>query len=128
MGTQRARTGGQLGWVRVGEQGAEGLRRGAWYEVLEERPDGGLVVNVHGAQVSVHRSRVSVVPERPREWSVVVRVGVLRPTWANARHSITTTYSVCPSCQHRQEMRDRPVTLACDRCKQSFPVDWSATC
>lgn len=128
MDTQRAQTGSQLGWVRVGEEGAEGLRRGAWYELLEERPNGSLVVNVHGARVTVDRSRVTVASQKPREWSVVVRVGVLRPTWSNARHSITTTYAVCPACQYRQEVRERPSTLTCDRCAQSFPVDWSETC
>lgn len=118
----------QRGWARSSGIGVDNIRRGAWYEVLDESEDGKLVLSVHGHKIRIDGARVSRRLERPAEWSVVVRFGVMRPTWSNAWPKFRTTYAVCPSCTNRQDPRGRPETLTCEACGQTFPVDWSATC
>jgi len=69
-----------LGWARCAADVADVLRRGAWYPVIEESPDGHLVVEVRNQRVRLRRGDVEIRTEVPDHWSVVVRTAVLRPT------------------------------------------------
>jgi len=117
-----------LGWARCTERMADILRRGAWYPVVEETPDGGVVVEVDQQRIRVKRGDVSIRKEPPTEWSIVVRTGVMRPTWSGAGSSAPTTYAVCPVCRERQYMDGKPKEMECRRCKKLAPVNWVETC
>src|SRR5207237_8849150 len=69
-----------LGWARCADNVADILRRGAWYPIVEESPDGQVVVEVRQQRVRLARADVTVRAEPPDHWSVVARTGVLRPT------------------------------------------------
>ena len=76
------------GWARITDSVADILRRGAWYPVVDETPDGHVVVDVReGVQVRLKREDVTVRSEPPTTWSVVVRTGVLRPTLGGQKSS-----------------------------------------
>jgi len=69
-----------VGWARCLDNVADVLRRGAWYPILEETPDGKVVIEVRQKPVRLSRVDVRVREVPPDRWSVVVRTGVLRPT------------------------------------------------
>jgi hypothetical protein len=120
---------GKSTWARITDSVADVLRRGAWYPVLEETPDGDVVLDVQSRKIRLSRQDVHVRADPPERWSVVVRTGVLRPTLGGGRGSaLVSTYGVCPACQERQEFTGRPEQLTCQRCGKSAAVDWSETC
>ncbi len=117
-----------LGWARCADNVADILRRGAWYPIVEESTDGHVVVEVRQQRVRLARADVTIRPEPPDHWSVVVRTGVLRPTLGGRGGDFATTYAVCPLCHYRQDFAAKPQTLKCVRCGAMSPVDWSETC
>ena len=121
-----------LGWARCADNVADILRRGAWYPIVEESPDGHVVVEVRQQRVRLARPDVTVRAEPPDHWSVVARTGVLRPTLGGGGggrgSDVQSTYSVCPLCHYRQDFAGKPATLKCVRCGATSPVDWSETC
>jgi hypothetical protein len=116
------------GWARCLDNVADVLRRGAWYPIVDETPDGKVVLEVRKRPVRVSRIDVAVRESPPDRWSVVVRTGVLRPTLGGRGGEEVTTYAVCPHCQERQDFTRKPDSLKCLRCKQESKVDWSETC
>ena len=118
----------KLGWARCSGNVADVLRRGAWYPIAEESPDGRVAVDVHGRRVWLSRADLSVRHDPPERWSIVVRTGVLRPTLGGQGRDVVNTYAVCPHCHERQDFTGKPATLRCVRCDATSPVDWSETC
>ena len=117
-----------LGWARCADNIADILRHGAWYPIVEESTDGQLVVAVREQRVRLSKGDVTVRPNAPDRWSIVVRTGVLRPTLGGQGMEVVTTYAVCPLCHYRQDFAGRPDTLRCVRCGATSAVDWSETC
>jgi hypothetical protein len=99
-----------LGWAR--SQGAraekEGLRRGAWYRVVEDAGKQWVVLDVHQVEVRVPKGNVEVRRDRPRAWSVV--------------HE---PHLVCPGCHKRHHVSGQPSELRCPECGNTFAVDWT---
>ena len=116
-----------LGWARCLDNVADVLRRGAWYPILEETPDGQVVVECRQKPIRMSRVDVKIRALAPDRWSVVVRTGVLRPTLGGGK-DVVTTYAVCPHCHERQDFTGRPATLRCTRCGKESTVDWSEIC
>src|SRR2546429_7837837 len=69
-----------LGWARCADNVADILRRGAWYPIVEESPDGHVVVEVRQQRVRLPRADVTVRAEPPDPRSVLAPPGVPRPT------------------------------------------------
>ena len=117
-------------WARITDSVADILRRGAWYPIVEETSDGHILVDVRtGERVRLSLSDVTVSQHAPDQWSVVTRIGVLRPTLGGGQGStVITTYGVCPDCHERQELDGKPARLKCPRCGKESTVDWSQTC
>lgn len=117
----------RMGWARCLDNVADVLRRGAWYPILEQTPDGSVVVECRQKPVRLSLVDVKVRDAPPDRWSVVVRTGVLRPTLGGG-HDVVTTYAVCPHCHERQDFAGRPPSLRCTRCSKESVVDWSEIC
>lgn len=100
------------------------LRRGAWYPILEETPEG-VVLEVDQQRLLLPRDELRLRPDRPETWSIVVRTGVMRPTLTGPK--LVTTYAVCPDCAGRQEFEGKPESMMCVRCRRAARVDWSTT-
>ena len=99
-----------MGWARSRGDRAEneGLRRGAWYRVVEEPGKPWVVLDVNRVEVRVPKETLEIRPERPKAWSVV--------------HE---PHLVCPGCHKRQHVTGRPGEVACQECGRSYGVDWS---
>jgi hypothetical protein len=91
--------------------------------VLEEGPDGTVVIEVDREPMRLRREELRLRAERPDTWCVVRRVGVMRPTLSGPK--LVSTYAVCPDCAGRQEFEGEPETLMCVRCRRAAKVDWS---
>src|SRR5260370_6917647 len=57
----------------------EGLRRGAWYRVVEEPGKPWVVLDVHNVEVRVQKESLEVRRERPKAWSVVREPHLVSP-------------------------------------------------
>ena len=112
------------GWATGAPGTGDILRRGAWYPIVEEVGDE-LVIEVDTRPLQLPRARLIVRTERPDQWSVVVRTGVMRPTLSGVK--VSARYAVCPDCTARQEFEGRPESMMCTRCRRASKVDWSTT-
>lgn len=120
------------GWARCTGGVADILRRGAWYAILGETGDEGVLLDVRGRPVRFSRGDLTIRVVPPTHWSVVVRAGVLRPASGGDKgRELVTSYAVCPHCAHRQDLpegRPRSGLLTCEQCRQSSAVEWSEIC
>jgi hypothetical protein len=99
----------ESGWARSRGERAEqeGLRRGAWYRIVEDSGKPWVVVDVHQVEVRVPKELVEIRTDRPKGWSVV-----------HAPHL------VCPGCHKRQHVVGQPREVTCHECGNSYAVDW----
>jgi hypothetical protein len=98
-----------IGWARSRGDRAEkeGLRRGAWYRIVEDAKQTWVVVDVHRVEVRVPRDSVEITRERPTAWSVV--------------HE---PHLVCPGCHKRQHVSGQAPQVKCLECGNTYSVDW----
>src|SRR5690349_1608187 len=77
------------GWARSrGDRAeSEGLRRGAWYRIVEDSGQPWVVLEVHQVELRVPKESLEVRKDRPKSWSVV--------------HE---PHLVCPGCHKRQHV------------------------
>lgn len=115
-------------WARVRRAGAHGLRRGAWYAVVNDSKPTIAFLDVHKRNVAVDRTLLEFRETKPIEWSVVHRdpaePGAKRASEAN----LGPIYGVCPSCRFRMNLLPETRSLVCGRCGEEFPVDWERPC
>ena len=95
-----------IGWARSRGDRAEkeGLRRGAWYRIVEESGKSWVVLDVHRVEVRVPKETVDIRRERPQSWSVV-----------HEPHLV---------CHKRQHVSGQPKEVKCYECENSYSVDW----
>lgn len=86
----------------------EGLRRGAWYRVVEDAGQTWVVVDVHHVEIRIPRDNVDIRSAAPKHWSVV-------------RHP----YLVCPGCHTRRYVAGEPAEYRCPDCGNTYPIDWT---
>jgi len=96
-----------------------GLRRGAWYRVVQLTP-GDAVVEVQRKRVNVPRAVLTIVAELPTSWTVVTTP----PDAKGLATAWQERYAVCPSCRNRAPIRGQPQHLRCPRCNGLFKVGW----
>lgn len=58
-------------WVRPKRSGAHGLRRGAWYQVVNDNSPSLVILHVRKTNVPVPRSMLEFSDSLPAKWSVV---------------------------------------------------------
>ena len=104
-------------WARLRSDHDVPLRRGAWYRVLSVSQFE-VVVDVNQKAVLVARPYVDVSNVPPSRWTIVDRT-----TAPNRPSGLGARYAVCPSCQERVPVGDRPSFLRCRRCQGEFPVE-----
>lgn len=106
-------------WARRQAEGPYPLRRGAWYRVTEFEPHE-VFVDVQWMAVSVPRSFIQVIDQRPLRWTVVARPrdAIRLPEgWGDK-------YGVCPNCSARASLVGSPDEMSCEKCGGEFPVAW----
>lgn len=106
-------------WARAQGGVNLGVRRGAWYRVIELTPDE-VVLEVNRTQRRVPRAVVELDNATPRRWTVVPRPrdAVRVPDdWGDR-------YAICPACRSRTALKGHPHDFKCPRCSGAFQVNW----
>lgn len=109
----------QQQWARLKGEENRGLRRGAWYRVVQLTPHDA-VVAVRRTQVALPRSSLKFASLVPQAWTVVPcppDIRGLPRTWGDM-------YAVCPACRNRAPLKGSPRSLRCARCGGVFKVAW----
>jgi hypothetical protein len=98
-----------IGWARSRGRRAEGrgLRRGAWYRVVEDEKQDYVVLDVHHVEVRIPRGDLEIRKDPPKTWSVV-----------------REPHLVCPGCHARDVVAEGAKDAKCPECGRSYPIDW----
>ncbi len=115
-------------WARVRSVGAHGLRRGAWYPVVNSGKSDLILLNVHRSNVPVPRAFVELSELKPYHWSVVEWMEGDRGAGRATQENDGLTYGVCPSCRFRAPIAGRPEQITCPECQTAAEVDWAHPC
>lgn len=116
-------------WARAKGAGAHGLRRGAWYLVVNDTQPAVVLLNVRKTNVPVPRSMLDIRDEKPSQWSVVKWEETQRGARRASDHDLGLLYAVCPSCGERGAIEpDGATQLTCATCQGTFVVDWAHPC
>ncbi len=116
-------------WARAKGAGAHGLRRGAWYLVVNDSQPSVVFLNVRKTNVPVPRAMLDISEDKPGKWSVVKWQETQRGARRASEQKLGFTYVVCPSCGERGPI-DPPQApeLTCAHCHGTFTVDWEHPC
>jgi DNA-directed RNA polymerase subunit RPC12/RpoP len=98
-----------IGWARSRGARAEGqgLRRGAWYRVVENPPKDYVVLDVHHVEIRIPKGDLEIRTARPEAWSVV-----------------REPHLVCPGCHARAVVPEGQKNAKCSECGRTFSIDW----
>ncbi|MBI2403826.1 MAG: hypothetical protein HYV20_14055 [Gemmatimonadetes bacterium] len=108
--------------------GAHGLRRGAWYVVLNENKSNIVVLDVSKKAIPIDRSMLDFTTQKPRKWSVVQLDPQRDAAELAGEAGLGPLYGVCPNCAGRANLRPDDTQLTCPVCQLLFEIDWSVTC
>ncbi|UCF39636.1 MAG: hypothetical protein JSW43_07750 [Gemmatimonadota bacterium] len=115
-------------WARVKQNGAHGLRRGAWYPVVNDKKPDLLIVDVNKKNVPVSRGLVEVSDDAPKRWSVVAWDAADRGSRRASESRYGLVYGVCPACRARVTLEEQADHATCSECGGEFEVDWDHLC
>ncbi len=116
-------------WARAKGAGAHGLRRGAWYLVVNDAQPNVVILNVRKTNVPVPRSMLDLIAEQPSKWSVVKWQETQRGARRASQENLGLVYAVCPSCGERGKIEPPDAArLTCAHCHGTFPLDWDRPC
>lgn len=98
-----------IGWVRsLGNRAeSQGLRRGAWYRIVEDPKKEWVVVDVAAVEIRVPKEDLEIRGQRPTSWSVVRQ-----------------PHLVCPGCCTRAIIPEGMKDAKCNECGRVYPIDW----
>ena len=98
-----------IGWARSRGNRAEkqGLRRGAWYRVVEDEKKEYVVLDVHHVEVRMERGDLEIRKDSPKAWSVV-----------------REPHLVCPGCHARYVVAEGAKDAKCPECARTYAIDW----
>ncbi len=115
-------------WARVLQAGAHGLRRGAWYPVVNVTNRELVLLDVHKANVPVPRTLVELSDHSPDAWSVVQWDGTEPGADRAGELNRGLTYAVCPHCRARAPLGQEAERMVCPECTRDAEVDWAHPC
>jgi len=98
-----------MGWARSrGDRGErQGLRRGAWYRVVENPQKDYVVLDVHHVEIRVPKTDLEIRDQSPTAWSVV-----------------REPHLVCPGCASRAVVPEGMKDAKCNECGRVYPINW----
>lgn len=111
-------------WARVRKAGAHGLRRGAWYPVVNDQKPTIVFLEVHKRNVAVDRSLLEFSDIAPTRWVVVMRDPEEQRGKRASDAGLQPTYGVCPTCRTRANLVADVDTAICPGCGSEYGIDW----
>ncbi len=126
-GTRRTAVGWARLWTIANPRHAAGLRRGAWYPVVEDQLASNVTVEVGPRAVPVARHLLEFRRHQPDRFTVVYRPRGEHNPVAGTPRDVGDPYAVCPNCAERQPLGARWEQLECLACRHSGVVAWWET-
>jgi len=116
-------------WARVLQSGAHGLRRGAWYQVVNDSSPSMVILDVSKKNVPVDRNSLEIADGKPVDFSVVKwHPGKPLPHRMSEKN-LPRIYAVCPSCRSRtDQLAAGTQTIKCVECGHEAAGDWEKAC
>ena len=114
-------------WARVKRSGAHGLRRGAWYPVLNDRVTI-VVLDVAKRAIPMDRTLLEFRDAAPDVWSIVANEPDSSQGRRASEAALGGMYGVCPNCRERQNLTNGAEEATCESCGHLAPVDWDHPC
>ncbi len=115
-------------WARVRRAGAHGLRRGAWYAVVNDKKPTIVFLDVNKRNVAVDRTLLEFADVQPYLWSIVVRDPAEPKAQRASQVSLEPTYGVCPNCRTRANLPPDAERVPCPGCRNEYGIDWAHPC
>jgi hypothetical protein len=115
-------------WARVRQTEAHGLRRGAWYAVVNGADTNMVLLDVNKSNRPVSRGNLEFSEEKPDKWSVVKRGSDERAAKRASNKGMGPSYGVCPSCRERILLAPSDQSATCPSCNSKYEVDWANPC
>ena len=115
-------------WARVCNAEAHGLRRGAWYAVVNTSSNGLVFLDVNRQNRPVNRESLELTETQPDQWSVVSRDARDGAAMRASGAALGPTYGVCPHCRGRAVLESSDELVACPICLKESGVDWTNVC
>jgi hypothetical protein len=115
-------------WGRLKRADGHGLRRGAWYPVLDESQQDVVTLDVNRQSVAVDRSIIELTSDKPHKWSVVRWSPREDEAKLAAQANLGPTYGVCPNCRGRANLNATDTQRKCQVCELLFEIDWGSSC
>ena len=115
-------------WARVRRAGAHGLRRGAWYPVVNDKKTTIAFLDVNKRNVAVDRTLLEFSEVQPYQWSIVVRESDDPSVARSSQVHLDPTYGVCPNCRTRANVPRGSERTQCPQCSNEYGVDWAHPC
>lgn len=116
----------EAGWARSRGSQAEpdGLRRGAWYRVVDDIAPDYVVLDVNQVQIRVAREHVQLRGGPPTAWSVVQPSRGEAEAHGRPSTRLREPHFVCPRCHTRYHLVQGLQELKCLECQQTYPIEW----
>ncbi|MFQ5704061.1 MAG: hypothetical protein ACE5HT_08575 [Gemmatimonadales bacterium] len=115
-------------WARVSNAEAHGLRRGAWYPVVNTSSNGLVFLDVNRENRPVNRQSLEFTEEKPNQWSVVSRDPQDGAAMRASTADLGPIYGVCPHCRGRIALPEGVDAATCPICGLESDVDWDHVC
>ena len=116
-------------WARVLQSGAHGLRRGAWYPVVNDSSTRIVILDVSKKNVPVDRGSLEISERKSEEWSIVKWEPGRPLPHRMSEKRLPRIYAVCPICRARSgELPAGIAELKCDECGFEKRIDWGNAC
>ena len=115
-------------WARVKQSEAHGLRRGAWYAVVNGTDSNMVLLDVNKSNRPVSRDNLEFSEEKPDKWSVVHRDPDARAAKRARDKGMGESYGVCPRCRERIVLDPSDKSVTCPSCNSQHEVDWANPC
>ncbi len=115
-------------WARVRQTEAHGLRRGAWYAVVNGADSNTVLLDVNKSNRPVNRGNLEFSEEKPDKWSVVKRDPDEGAARRASNKGMGLSYGVCPSCRERILLDPSDQSATCPSCSSKHEVDWDNPC
>lgn len=120
-----------LGWARTWATARPFARpmprAGAWYPVVGEANNDRVVLEVRGRRVAIQRKFLEIRPDRPRNFTVVVRSRDTEEGVHQGGREMDRIYAVCPICTNRVRILQNQPHARCAECQHQGEVAWWET-
>lgn len=101
----------------------QGLKRGAWYEVLREDIGGMMVLDIDGKEESIHQSLLLLLTGEPRNATKLYGTGTMAVKEPGEPVQMMKCFAVCPKRHDLGEIAVSATRVFCSTCGVEYQLE-----